>query len=104
MVAALLIVGIHHGREAWDRAVMEHVGEKQRERLVANDLAGTPDRMAQPQRGLLARKAGLAGARQILREQIELRLLAAFSERPLQLELAVEVILDHRLVAAGDEN
>ena len=43
-------------------------------------------------------------AGQVLFEQGELGLLAALAQRRLQLELAVEVILDRALVAAGDED
>ncbi len=44
------------------------------------------------------------GPGQILAEHHELARLAARGEHLLQLELAVEMVLDHALVAAGDED
>ena len=46
-----------------------------------------------------------AGARQVLRQQRRgRRVLLALAQRHLELELAVEMVLDHALVAAGDED
>ena len=84
--------------------MMQHVGKQQREGLIADDLARAPHGMTKPQRRLLAREARLARVRQITQQQIELVLLAALFQRPLELELAVEVILDDSLVAAGHED
>jgi hypothetical protein len=56
------------------------------------------------ERQLLAGEARLPSARQIARQQLEVRLALALGEGQLKLELAVEVILDHRLVTPGDEN
>src|SRR5215472_4382906 len=83
---------------------MQHVGEEQRERLVADDLAGAPNGVAKPQGLLLAREARLPGAGQLVLEQVELLALAALVQGRLELELLVEMILDHPLVAAGDED
>ena len=62
------------------RSEMQHVGKEQRERLVAHDLARAPHRMAQSQRFLLAREAGLAGSRKVGFEELELLALAALLE------------------------
>ncbi len=84
--------------------MMEHVGQKQGERLVADDLASAPHGMAEPERRLLPGEARLAGTRQLLLQERELVLLAAFGERALELELAVEMVLDDALVAARHED
>ena len=41
----------------------DHVGQQQRERLVADEVARAPDRMAEAERRLLAGEAGLARRR-----------------------------------------
>jgi hypothetical protein len=53
---------------------------------------------------LLARKARLARCRKIAEKRFEVFRFAARCERRFELELIIEVILDHALVAAGDEN
>ena len=83
---------------------MQHVGQQQREGLVADDIARAPDRMAEAERRLLAREARLAGVGQVGVQRLQLRFLAALGEGALELELAVEMVLDHALVAAGDED
>src|SRR5712691_2320811 len=60
--------------------------------------------MTKAERLLLTGEARLAGAGQAALELIDLGLLAAGGERLLKLDLLVEVILDHPLVAAGDED
>ena len=60
--------------------------------------------MAEPERRLLAREAHGAGCRLVALEQLHLGRLAALAQRRVELELAVEMILDHALVAAGDED
>ena len=60
--------------------------------------------MTETQRRLLAGKARLSGLWQIAVEQFQFAFLATHFERVLQLELAVEMILDDALVAAGHEN
>ena len=82
----------------------QHVGKQQRERLAADQLARAPHRVAEAERRLLAGEACGAGLRQIGGEKLQVGELVALLERELQLELAVEMVLDHRLVAAGDED
>ena len=103
-VVVELVGGVDHLREAAALVLHQHVGQQQRERLVADQFARAPDRMAEAERRLLAGEAGGARLRQVLRQQRELGLLAALVKRQLELELAVEMVLDHALVAAGDED
>ncbi len=84
--------------------VEQHVGQQQRERLVADQFARAPDGMAEAERLLLAGEAGAAGLRQVAVEAGQLGRLAALGQRLLELELAVEMVLDDALVAAGDED
>ncbi len=60
--------------------------------------------MAEAERFLLAGEAGLTGLGQIAAELLERSGFAARLERCLELELAVEMVLDDALVAAGNEN
>ena len=82
----------------------DHVGQKQRERLVADEVARAPDGMAEAERHLLAGEARLARRRLQPLQPGELLVLAALGQRVVELELEVEMIFDHRLVAAGDED
>ena len=85
-------------------ACMIMSGKQQRERLVADQVARAPDRMAKAERHLLAREAGLAGRRLQALQAGELVVLAALRQRVVELELHVEMIFDDRLVAAGHED
>ena len=60
--------------------------------------------MAKPQRRLLAGKAHGARLGLALRQNVLLGLLAARGQRGVEFEHAVEMILDHALVTAGDEH
>jgi hypothetical protein len=82
----------------------DHVRQEQRERLVADDIARAPHRMAESERLLLAGEAGLSGKRLQALQPGELVVLAALRQRVVQLELDVEMVLDDGLVAAGDED
>ena len=82
----------------------QHVGQQQCERLVPDQLARAPDRMAQAQRQLLAGEARGARSGQVAGQGLEIGGALALRERALELELAVEMVLDHRLVAAGDKD
>ena len=64
-VAAGLLIGLHHLLEDARDALEQHVGEQEREGLVADQLAGAPDGVAEAQRFLLAGETGLPGLRQI---------------------------------------
>ena len=106
VVATMLVVGVDQlGQAALAMGVVQHVRQQQREGLVvADDVARAPDRMSQPQRLLLAGEARRASQRQIRRQRFELGRLVALAQRVFQLVGEVEMILDHRLVAAGDED
>jgi hypothetical protein len=82
----------------------QHVGEQQRERLAADELARAPHRVAQTQRQLLAGEARRARRRQVARQRLQIGAPLALRQRVLELELAVEMVLDDALVAAGDED
>ncbi len=60
--------------------------------------------MAKAKGELLAREGGGAGLRRVAVELFQLLGLAAVREGFLQLELAVEMVLDDGLVAPGDED
>src|SRR6267154_223138 len=53
---------------------------------------------------LLAGEARRARARQVARQGLEIGAALALGQGVLELELAVEMVLDHALVAAGDED
>jgi hypothetical protein len=59
--------------------------------------------MAQAEGRLLAGEAGLARGGKIAGQGFKLGLLAPLGERSLELELNVEMILDHSFVTAGNE-
>ena len=71
---------------------------------MPDQFARAPDRMAEPERLLLACKARGAGFRQVLGEEREIGAFLPFAQGHFQLELAVEMILDDVLVAPGDED
>ena len=73
----------------------QHVGQQQRERLMADELARAPHRVAEAERLLLAGEARLP-APAILRQELELARLAALGQRQFELELPVEMVLDRR--------
>ncbi len=68
--------------------MVQHVRQEERERLVADNVAGAPDGMPETQRRLLAREARLRRRPEdLLTRSFELRLLPALGERALELEL-----------------
>ena len=101
---AKLARGLDHLGETARRVQDQFVRQHHRERLVADDVAGAPDRMAEAERRLLARKAHGAGFRLVPRQDVHLRLLAACGERGIEFIHPVEMVFDHALVAAGDED
>ena len=84
---------------------MQHVGQQHREGLVADDVAGAPDGVAEAERRLLAGEARLRRRRGRSRAQL-LELLVLPRSASVRVELVgdVEMVLDHALVAAGDED
>ena len=82
----------------------QHVGEEEGEGLVADELAGAPDRVPESERLLLAREARASRLRQIGGDGLKLGGLAARGKHLLELELPVEMVLDGALVAARHED
>ena len=103
-VSAGLLVEFDHGAHAALLRLHDHVGQEQRERLVAHQVAGAPDRVPEAERHLLARKAGLSRLRLHALELGQFGVLSALGERVVEFELNVEMILDDALVAAGHED
>ena len=106
MLAALLqlVRDVDHLRQAPALMLHQHVRQQQRERLAPDQLARAPHRMAEAERRLLAGEARLPGGRQVALERLQLGALLTLAQRLLQLELAVEMVLDDALVAPGDED
>src|SRR5262245_51407261 len=103
-VAAMLRIGVDYlGEAAFALRLHQDVGEEQRERLVADDVARAPDGVAEPERLLLAGEARAPRWRKII-ERIELGFLAALGEHLLELGGTVEMILDQALAATSDED
>ena len=103
-VAAAVLVKFHHLAHAAFFRLHDHVWQEQREGLVADDVAGAPDRMSEAHGNLLARVADLAGFRLDALQHFELLRLSALLESLVEFELDVEMVFDHRLVAPGDED
>src|SRR5690606_28008512 len=82
----------------------DHVGQEQGERLAADDIARAPDGVTEPERLLLAGEAGLARLRQFAAKLFERFMFATDLEGGFEFKLAVEMILDDALVAAGDKD
>src|SRR5882724_1178977 len=94
----------HHLGEAALRVLHELVGQQQRERLVAHELARAPHRVAKSERLLLTREARRPGPGQVVRQELEIVLPLALAQRHLELERTIEMILDDALVTSGDED
>jgi hypothetical protein len=103
-VGAGVLVKLDHGGEAALARLHDHVRQKQGERLVSDQFARAPYRMAKPERHLLAGEAGLARSRLQLLQALQNLGFSALFQRVVELELNIEMILDHRLVASGDKD
>ncbi len=96
-VVAQLARGIDHLLEATGPMQHQHVGEQNSERLIADEVAGAPHRMAQPERRLLAGKARRARRKEDGADSSSSSAFLPRSlERLLELGLAVEIVLDRR--------
>ena len=104
MLLPVSLVELDHLLHAALLGLHDHVGQQQRERLVADQFARAPHRVAEAERHLLAGEAGLARRRLQPLQAGELVVLAALRQRVVELELHVEMVLDDRLVAAGHED
>jgi hypothetical protein len=103
-VAAGLRVRLDHLPQAGHVAADQVVDQADGERLVPDHVAGAPDGVAEALGLLLAGVDHVARGRHVALEDGELGLLALALERVEQLEGAVEMVLDDRLAAAGDEH
>ena len=101
---AQLVGGLDHLSKAARRVQHQLVRQHHRERLVADDVAGAPHRMAEAERRLLPGKTHGACLGLVARQNLHLGLLPARLERGVKFVHPVEMILDHALVAAGDED
>ena len=106
-IPAVLLISSHALRQA-PSAIQSgpghHVRQQDRERFGADNLARAPDRMAEAKGRLLAGEAGRAGCGKIGHKSVVFGLFATPLEGVLKLVSIVEMILDHALVAAGDED
>ena len=93
-----------HLRKTTRRVQHQFVRQQHRERLVADDVARAPHRMAEAERRLLPRETHGAGFGLVARQDFHLGLLAARRQRGVEFVHPVEMIFDHTLVAAGDED
>ena len=100
--AAVLVVGADHALEHGGAAVHDVVAQHDHERVVADVLAGHGHRVAQAERLALAHvvDVGHLGQRLDLAELVH---LAPLLQVVLELEVAVEVVLEAALAAAGDD-
>ena len=106
-VAADFVVGLDalgEAAAAVRAGLRHHVGQQDRERLVADDVARAPHRMAEAERRLLAGEAGRAGRRKVGHQRRVGAVLAAPLQRVLEFVGRIEMVLDDALVAAGDED
>ena len=103
-VGVEILGGVDHLRQTAARVFHQHVRQDDGEGLITDQLARAPDGMAEAERRLLASEASAAGVGQVGLQKLEFALLAALDQGNLKFELAVEMVLDHALVAAGDKN
>ena len=78
------------------------VAEQDGERLVAHVLLGDADGVAEAERGLLADVVDLGHVGDVP-DQLQLVLVALVGEQQLELDRAVEVVLDGLLAPPGDD-
>ena len=101
-IAAYPAVRLDHLRQAIGLADHHFVREQDGERLVADDVAGAPDGVAEAERLLLANGDDLAkaGPRRLERREA----LAGLAHRRFKLEGHIEIIDQGILAATGDED
>src|SRR5437868_4246564 len=101
---AELARSLDHLLEAARRVQHQLIRQQHRERLVADDIACAPNRMAETERRLLAGETHRAGFRLVALQNLHFGFLAAGFEGRIEFKHPVEMILDHALVAAGDKD
>lgn len=104
IAAADLVVEVDQLAEAGALGVDDDVRQHDREGLVADDVTGAPDGVAQAQGGHLAHEAHLAGLGQLGAQLFKDLDLALGFQLRLKLDLMIEIVLDRALRAAGDED
>ena len=102
--AADLVIGVHHLLQRAGLADHEIVGKHHGERLVPHQMARAPDRMSQPQGFLLPGEGDRTCVGKTFQQAVELLGLFPGGQKRFQLIGVVEMILDHMLAAAGDED
>ena len=103
-VAAMACMNVDQALQARLVVDHQHVGQQHREGLVADDMASRPDRMAKAARFLLAHEGDGADAGRRLGQRLGDRVLAIAAQRCVDLEGMIEMILDRRFHAAGDDD
>src|SRR5579883_1981248 len=103
-IPAGLGIGLDHLLETGSLREDEVIGEKHGKGLVIDEIARAPHSMAEAERLLLAHIGDAAGCGEPAPDLVELLELAALSQHALQLVAVIEMILDRRLAAAGDED
>ena len=103
-IAADLGIDVDHLLEAAGLGHDQIVGEQHGEGLVVNEAPRAPDRVAQPERFLLAGVIDPARSGQAVENFLELLHPAALFQRLLKLDGVVEVIFHRRLAAPGHQD
>ena len=103
-IAAGLVIGVDHLLEAGRVADHQIVDQHHRERLVADQMARAPHRMAETERALLPRIGDLARPpAATIAARRAARSLPRSRKRRFQLVGDVEMVFERALAAAGDE-
>ena len=105
MLPPTFVVSLDHLLKAGRARPGDHViGQQDRERLVADELAGAPHGMAQSQRLLLTGIEKFAGADFGCPDRIEHVELATGFQYFIEIAIDIEVVFDGGFTLAGDED
>ena len=99
---AALIVHLDHALEQWVAAIDQVVAQQHRERIVTDMLAGTPDRMAEPEWLPLAQKVHLGEIARLV-HLVKPLAIALLLECLLELGHVIEMARQVLFVAPGDD-
>ena len=97
MLPPVCCVGVDHLLQAGRLADHQIIDQQHRERLVADQMAGAPHGVAEPERALLAGKGDVARSRQPGVQLVEHLAAAALAQCRFELEGDVEMVLDRAL-------
>ncbi len=103
-VAAGVVVDIHDLPQARNLGPHEVIGEYDRERLIADEFAGTPNGMSEPQWHVLTRIGDVAGLQHERAQFIEPVERTTLLEGVLKLRRPVEMVFDRLLAAPRYED